>query len=232
MTILEGSSFSVAPPTPAVKKRGGKIYVCFLKFHLQRKQFCSVKAAALLHFNEPKHNRITKCNRVCFFISMTACKHKWKPGLNSSRGIRPLLRPGSSSLSARMVSQSCLYFCHKSGSIFTSTSCSSTWGIKTTPNTITTPKTNIPTLITHQNPTATQKQHDSPTQCLHFWSQAKDFLCTGGLYKLLKWMLKFGGLNHNFLETNRTLQFLNTINLLQQEECNFFKVASLSALFA
>lgn len=40
----------------------------------------------LLHFNEPKHNRITKHNRICFSISVTACKHEWKPGLNSSRG--------------------------------------------------------------------------------------------------------------------------------------------------
>lgn len=165
MTILEGSSFSVAPPTPAVEKRGGKISLCFLKFHLQRKQFCSVKAAALLHFNEPKHNRITKRNRVCFFISMTACKHKWKLGLNSSRGIRPLLRPGSSSLSrlewfySRAVCTSAT-----SGSVFTSTSCSSIWGNKTMPNTITTPKTNIPTLFTHQKPTTPHYSHTKTQQ--------------------------------------------------------------------
>lgn len=85
MTILEGSSFSVAPPTPAVEKRGGKIYF-FFKFHVERKQFCSIKVAPLLHFNEPKHNRITERKRVCFFISMTACKHKWKLSLNSSKG--------------------------------------------------------------------------------------------------------------------------------------------------
>lgn len=32
-------------------------------------------------FSESKHNRITKGNRVQFFICMTACKKKWKLGL-------------------------------------------------------------------------------------------------------------------------------------------------------
>lgn len=45
-------------------------------------------------------------------------------------------------------------------------------------------------------------------------------------------MFKFGGLNPNFLETDRTPQFINTMNLLQQEEGNFIKVATLSTGFA
>lgn len=101
---------------------------------------------------------------------------------------------------ARMVLQlNCLYSCNKSGSIFTPTSCSSRWGNKATPNTITTPKTNKHP--PQYSPTATPRQHDSPTRCLHFSSQAKGFICTAGLCKLLKWMFEFGGLNYNFLET-------------------------------
>lgn len=90
----------------------------------------------------------------------------------------------------------------------------------------------------HQKPTppqysprATQKEHDSPTRTLHFWSQDKGFICTGGLYKLLKWMLIFGWLNH-ILETDRTPQFLNPMNLLQEEEGNYGKAVTLSTVFA
>lgn len=101
---------------------------------------------------------------------------------------------------ARMVlQQNCLYICHKSGSVFTPTSCSRRWGNKATPNTITTPKTNKHP--PQYSPTATPRQRDSPKRCPHFLSQAKGFICTGGLCKLLKWMFKFGGPNHNFLET-------------------------------
>lgn len=90
MTILEGSSFSVAPPTPALEKRGSKIYVYFVKFPVTREehpQFYNIKAATLLHSSESKCNRITKCNRVQFFIYMAASKQKWRLGLNRSGGI-------------------------------------------------------------------------------------------------------------------------------------------------
>lgn len=88
-------------------------------------------------------------------------------------------------------------------------------------------KINSPTVFTNSHTKAAWLPY-SPTKSLHFWSQAKGFVCTGGPYKLLKWMFKFGGLNHSFLETDRTPQFLNIINLLQQEEGNFDKVAALS----
>lgn len=99
MTILEGSSFSVAPPTPEMEKRGGKIYICFLKFHVRRKQFCSIEAATLLHFNVPKHNRTTKRNKSSLFHLCDSLQAQMENGFKQEQGHRPLLRPGSSSLS-------------------------------------------------------------------------------------------------------------------------------------
>lgn len=103
------------------------------------------------------------------------------------------------SIMARMVlQQSCLYFCHKSGSIFTPTSCSSLWGNKATPNTIITPKTNTPH-SNHQQPhqgsmiplqgafTSEVRPKVSYVQvdCANCWTEC----------------LNLVGLNHNFLET-------------------------------
>lgn len=127
-------------------------------------------------------------------------------------------------MAVSVLQQSCLYFCHHSVWIFTSTSCNSTWG---KPNsspkrkTITTPRNKQPSPpMVFTNSLA--KSRITPLQS-SFTSEFRPNVSHVQVdsCKLLKWMFTFGGLNHNFSEAERTPQFLKYCETAAIWRCSF-----------